>query len=281
MKNSFCIKTPENQEINATAYGNPETSSDIVIVVHGFKGFKDWGFFPYLCEKLSEAGFYAVSFNFSHNGIGQDMLNFSEPGKFAENTPSLELDELKEVINYCYSNFCRDNDRKIHLLGHSRGGGIALLTGAKDPRINSVVLWASIATFERWTKRQIAEWRKTGFLEVVNSRTKEIMRMNATTIGDIEMNKGDKLNVLKAAAEFKRPLCIVHGDNDLAVPAAEGRAILDAADPEMTEMHLICKTGHTFDVTHPFISSNEKLEKIIKFTVEFLRKISERQKNDS
>lgn len=281
MKNSFCIKTSKNHQINATAYGESAKSSDIVIVVHGFKGFKDWGFFPYLCEKLSESGFYTVSFNFSHNGIGEDMLNFTEPAKFAENTPSLELSELHDVIDYCYTNFCTSNNKKIHLLGHSRGGGISLLTGANDNRVDSVVLWASIATFERWTKRQITEWRKNGFLEVVNSRTKEIMRMNAATIDDIEVNKGDKLNVLKAAAEFMRPLCIIHGDNDLAVPPAEGRAIYDAANPAVTEFHLICKTGHTFDAVHPFNSSNEKLEKIIKFTVEFLRKISERQKNDS
>jgi len=24
-----------------------------VLVVHGFKGFKDWGFFPYLCEAFA------------------------------------------------------------------------------------------------------------------------------------------------------------------------------------------------------------------------------------
>ena len=36
-----------------------------IIVVHGFKGYKDWGFFPHLCERLAIAGHAVVSFNFS------------------------------------------------------------------------------------------------------------------------------------------------------------------------------------------------------------------------
>jgi len=278
MNNSFCIKTSDNFEINATTFGDRESSSGLVIVVHGFKGFKDWGFFPYLCERLAEAGFFAVSFNFSHNGIGPDMLNFTESEKFAENTISREVSELKEVINYCCSEFSTENEKKIHLLGHSRGGGICLLAGAKDPRISSIVLWASIATFCRWTKRQMAKWYKEGFLEVVNSRTNEVMRMNASFITDIEANKEESLNVLKATAEFQRPLAIIHGDNDLAVNVAEGNKISEAADKSNTELHIISKTGHTFDVVHPFKSSNEKLEKIIKLTIDFLRKTNERRK---
>ena len=43
-----------------------------VVVVHGFKGFKDWGFFPHLCEEIAAGGHAVVSFNFSWNGIGAD-----------------------------------------------------------------------------------------------------------------------------------------------------------------------------------------------------------------
>ena len=39
----------------------------LVILCHGFKGFKDWGCFPYLMEKIAAEGNYAVSFNFSYS----------------------------------------------------------------------------------------------------------------------------------------------------------------------------------------------------------------------
>ena len=36
-----------------------------VVVCHGFKGFKDWGFFPHLAHRLANAGLTTVTFNFS------------------------------------------------------------------------------------------------------------------------------------------------------------------------------------------------------------------------
>ena len=69
----------------------------LLIFAHGFKGFKDWGFFPYLCEELARAGFYVLSFNFSHNGVGENMLEFDELDMFEKNTFSIEARELEAV----------------------------------------------------------------------------------------------------------------------------------------------------------------------------------------
>ncbi|MGH7538277.1 MAG: alpha/beta hydrolase family protein, partial [Gemmatimonadales bacterium] len=43
-----------------------------VVICHGFKGFKDWGYFPKAAERLARSGFAAVSFNFSGAGVGED-----------------------------------------------------------------------------------------------------------------------------------------------------------------------------------------------------------------
>ncbi len=40
-----------------------------IVVLHGFKGFKDWGFFPFLCEQLAFKNAIVVNFNFSLNGV--------------------------------------------------------------------------------------------------------------------------------------------------------------------------------------------------------------------
>src|SRR3954469_19294219 len=69
-----------------------------VIVLHGFKGFKDWGMFPPLGERLAQAGFTAVSVNLSGSGV-DDGGEFSLPDRFGHNTFSAELDDAGRVID--------------------------------------------------------------------------------------------------------------------------------------------------------------------------------------
>ncbi len=63
-----CSSTP------AISGGEPAPG---VLIVHGFKGFKDWGMFPLMAERLAEAGFAACRFNLSGSGIGEDGETFS------------------------------------------------------------------------------------------------------------------------------------------------------------------------------------------------------------
>lgn len=72
--------------------GEPPLSA--IVVAHGFKGFKDWGFFPHLCECLARDGHAVVSFNFSLNGIGDDPTEFTQLENFARNTLSRDVDEI-------------------------------------------------------------------------------------------------------------------------------------------------------------------------------------------
>jgi dienelactone hydrolase len=45
-------------DVRAGGRGSPRPA---VIVMPGFKGFKDWGMFPPFCERLARAGLSAVS----------------------------------------------------------------------------------------------------------------------------------------------------------------------------------------------------------------------------
>jgi hypothetical protein len=91
----------DKDELEFSFFDNSDenlNSSPCIIFVHGFKGFKDWGFVPYRCEYFAENGFFVVSFNFSHNGVGERFTEFTELEKFAENTFSPEITELSEII---------------------------------------------------------------------------------------------------------------------------------------------------------------------------------------
>ena len=51
---------------------------------------------------------------------------------------------------------------RIGLVGHSRGGGIAVLQTARDSRVRALVTWAAISSVERWSPAEQAEWRERG-----------------------------------------------------------------------------------------------------------------------
>jgi len=232
---------------------------------------KDWGFGPYIGDYFAKKGFFVITFNFSHNGIGEGKTEFTELDKFAENTFSLEVAELNEVIDaYLKSFFGGRSDKGIGIAGHSRGGAIALLTSQNRPEVKAVTVWSSVSKLDRYSERQKEEWRKKGVFNILNSRTKQVMPLNLTLLEDIEENR-DALSIQNAARNLSKPLLIIHGENDLAVPFHEAEQLLKWSDKENSELVKIDKAGHTFDIKHPFEGSNPKFETVLDKTEKFFK----------
>ena len=195
-----------------------------VVILHGFKGFKDWGMFPPLADRLARAGFMAVSFNMSGAGVDRDG-NFTFPERFGHDTFSIELEDLQTVINALTTgSFEVAPPSSIGLLGHSRGGGVAVLEAARDERIAALVTWAAVSTVHRWPAATIAEWRKAGRNDIVNSRTGEVLPLYPDVLDDNETN-AERLDILGAAGRITVPWLLVHGDADESVALEEGQRL--------------------------------------------------------
>jgi esterase/lipase len=273
MSKDFILNVQNNNILRVTAFGIENIkSAPCLIFVHGFKGFKDWGFGPYVGDYFSKKGFFVLTFNFSHNGVGDSLTEFVELDKFAENTFSTEKDELKELIlAYDFGFFGDSSNKGIGLIGHSRGGAISLLVGLESDDIKAVCAWSTVSDFDRYTARQKDEWKKRGYLEVLNTRTKQRMRMNVSLLEDIENNKEGSLNIEQAVKNMNKPLLIIQGKNDLAVPVKEAENLYDWSNKDLTELQIIPATGHTFDIKHPFEGSNKKFDTVLKKTNNFFK----------
>ena len=271
MNKDFILKTTKDEVLRITAYGVENLgSSACLIFVHGFKGFKDWGFGPFAGEYFGKNGYFVLTFNFSHNGVGGELTEFVELEKFADNTFSLEIGELSELISAYLSGFFGNTEnKKIGLLGHSRGGAISLLTAAIIKEVSAVAVWASVASFDRYAERQKEKWRKTGVFEVFNTRTKQKMKLNLSLLKDLEDNKDGLLNVEKAVRILNRPLLIVHGEQDISVPIKDAEKLFDWSDKKLTMLHRIPAAGHTFGIKHPFEGSNPKFDELLQVTEKF------------
>lgn len=272
MKKDFIFNTSRNEKVRISAYGFENlNTSPCLIYVHGFKGFKDWGYVPFAAEFFAQKGYFVLTFNFSHNGVGEKLTEFTELDKFEKNTFSLEIEELNEVIEAYHNGFFGEKGvSQVGLIGHSRGGAISLLSGNNNS-VKAVAVWASVAVLDRYSEKQKEKWRGRGYFEVLNQRTKQVMRLNITLLEDIEKNGSTTLNIKKAVEELKKPLLIIHGKQDLAVPMKEAMSIYDWSDKKNTKLIVLENTGHTFGAVHPFEGTNKTLDTLIETTEHFFR----------
>lgn len=271
MSKDFSYYTSDNHKIKITVYGDLTRTQPAVILAHGFKGFKDWGFFPVAAEIISDSGLTVVTFNFSHNGIGENTNEFTDFAKFAANTYSREVDEVIEISEILKNGFFDGFvPAGIALIGHSRGGAVSLLASAS---VNPfcIVTWAAISNFHRYSERQKDEWRTNGFIKTTNLRTGQDFEMNLSFLEDIEKNSAGKLNIKKAVQNLNIPYLIIHGEEDIPVKIAEAEKLYNWADKNRTQMQIIEKAGHTFNINHPFEKSNPAFEKLLELTIPFLK----------
>jgi uncharacterized protein len=243
-------------------------SAPLLIICHGFKGFKDWGMFPFAAETLASRGISVLRFNFSLNGIDDDPLNFTALDRFERNTATRELDDLDDVINAVQAGMLaveRTDHKKLVVLGHSLGGGISIVKTAEDQRIRAAVTWAGVSTFDRWGPKIKKQWRELGRMEILNARTNQLMPMDVSMLDDLEANS-KRLDIVAAAARIRCPLLILHGDQDVSVPLEEGLRIFAAATADHKTMHVIPNTDHTFGAVHPFAGSTPALDSVLDLT---------------
>ena len=240
-----------------------------VVVLHGFKGFKDFSFFPHLCEQLARRGHAVVIFDFSHNGIGDIPGEFTELEKFARNTYTRELAEVERVVDLVLDgDLLPRKVERVGLVGHSRGGATAVVYAAEDERVDALVTWGAISSFDRWTPETREEWRRDGRVHVLNSRTGQQMPLDVGLLEDFEAN-AERLDVLDAAERVEVPWLVLHGEDDLTVPVADAEALVKAnADARLV---LIEKAGHGFEAKHPFRGSPPQLDRAIALTADHFR----------
>lgn len=240
-----------------------------VVVAHGFKGFKDWGMFPVFADRLARAGFTAVTFNMSGSGVDA-AGEFSRAEHFRRATWSAELADLAAVVDGLETGSLGvDPPPAIGLVGHSRGGGIAVLHAARDRRVRGLVTWAAVASVHRWSGPERAEWRRRGHLDVVNSRTGQVLELGTDMLDEVEHSAAG-LHILAAASRIDVPWLIVHGTGDESVSPAEADALAEAGSVRGDRILRLDGAGHTFGASHPWNRSSPELETVFGRTMQFL-----------
>jgi dipeptidyl aminopeptidase/acylaminoacyl peptidase len=249
--------------------GGRASTRPAVMVLHGFKGFKDWGMFPPLSQRLAQAGFIVVSPNLSGSGV-DDEGDFSLPERFGHNTFSAELEDVRRVIDALMAGQLGvPAPSTLGLIGHSRGGGIAILQAARDPRVRALVTWAAIASVERWLGPERSSWRAAGQIPIRNARTGQVLPLYTDVLDDIEQN-ASALDIEGAGRRLRIPWLVIHGTEDESVPFAEAERLKAASARPDTRLLPIEGGGHTFGAVHPWLATTPELATVFDATLAWL-----------
>ena len=260
----------------------PGERRPLVIVLHGFLGYKGWGFFPYLSERIAEAGFHVLTATFSMSGVDEATGRFAEPERFARNTVSAELEDARRVARAVRGGALEPEapcDGSWALLGHSRGGAVALLAAGELPETRSLVTWSTVARLDRYTAARKAAWRRDGALVFSDARAAAPLRLDYAYYEDIDRHR-EAFDLPRAAGRLAAPHLMVHGERDGAVTLREVETLLAVPRPAEARLEIVRGAGHTFNARHPMRRPTPALERAIATTLDWLRRTAGDERTD-
>jgi len=255
-------------------YQDTAENKPVVIFVHGFKGFKDWGTFNTIADYFAQAGFVFIKMNFSHNGTTpQTPLDFVDLDAFGSNNFSIEADDVSEVLRHLNGRPILPGAdlSRVAIIGHSRGGIISVAKTFEDERLKAGVTWAGVLNVKGWIPEdRIEHWRDKGVLFFYNGRTQQNMPMYFQFYEDTIKNF-DRFDIENVAQKLEKPFLVCHGTGDVVVPASQAEQF-KKWKPD-AELFLVEGGDHTFNGTHPFEETElpTDLQKVVDKTISFLK----------
>lgn len=269
IKETFLLDGAAGKPISGDyTYDDKNARSGNIIFIHGFKGFKDWGAHNLVASFFAAQGYRYIKFNLSHSGVNETNMNdVTDMETFAANTISKELFDAETVINHVTAIW---PESPVYLIGHSRGGGLAILLAAKNKRISKLITWSAISDFSSlWKKEQEKEWKETGQIFVENARTKEKMPLNSTLLDDFEQNKAS-FNIIEAARKISIPWLILHGDEDVNVNFSVAQQL--AQQQLKAKIQKIAGSNHVYGASHPYTAETlpAHLQEVLSKTLDFI-----------
>jgi len=227
----------------------------VLIIGHGFRGHKDWGFWPDIAGRFAERGFYTVIFNFSRIAA---LAADPHGSRAAEaSTISREIADWEAVTDVLLHrdlplSASEADTNRLSLLGHSRAGATSILFAAGQPAIQALIVWNGGGS----PSRPVAEEG-----QALSLREQAI-------IGDLDRN-ADRLDVKRSFASLSIPALVVQGEQDNARLLEHNRELREAAPSQ--SFAYIRSGNHTFGAVDPYEGATAELEQAFEASASFLR----------
>ncbi len=218
---NFTIKNHNNQTLS-TLLCLADKGNRLIIACHGFTGSKEGsGRAVDMAEQLACCGLNTLLFDFSGCGDSE--------GRWEDISLSGQVADLGAVVAWCR----REGFGDIILNGRSFGGTTALCYAAGDAQITGICTWAAVARLNDLFIKRV------GHESVFEGNPQDLIALHGEE-GTVSIKKAffhdlQKHDPLNAANRLSsRPLLLIHGSADLAVPLEDARLLYNhAREPKL------------------------------------------------
>lgn len=274
MSTAFTIINEHGLEILGDTHVPAGEPIACALLLHGYKGYKDYGFIPLLAHDLCERGVIVHRFNFSTSGMTNDIETFARPDLFELDTWTRQVDDVRRVVRAVRDGEIAGAGLPMFLIGHSRGGATALLSAGRHREELNLAGVATINAVDRCCRMSEQDRHamlERGYTISQSARTKQELRIDAAWLRE-QIESTEDHDVLGQASRCGLPACVLHGDADDAVPMDAGLAI---AHKLHTPLIVLKGSNHVLNMPNPSAKSAPRSEPLLKTVDQIARFIEQ------
>ncbi len=248
------------------------------IIVHGFKGYMDYGMFPALAQHAVSEGVIVHRFNLAHSGMTRNTGTFERPDLFERDTWRHQVEDVMCVVRAIRDGTLAGDGLPLALIGHSRGGVTCLLTAGLHAdglrELRGVMTINAPDSCCRMSDEQRTQLLRDGCLESPSARTGQALTIDKAWLQD-QLDHPGEHDLLAIAGRIKTRVMVVHGDSDQTIEPRCAMAIAQAlARP--TVPAFISGGDHVLNTPNPWPPGGNpppQLGEALDWLASFLREI--------
>lgn len=223
MLENAVFKNRHGERLDVSFHPGGQTDC-LVILGHGVTGDKNRPLLLAVAEGLAAKGWPCLRFSFAGNGASE--------GDFRAATISKEVEDMEDLVGQL------PEDLRLAYCGHSMGGAVGVLAGAKLPQILAVINLAGMIQTKAFCEREFGEVTPGDgtMWEEPDCPLSQVYVDDLNGIGDL----------FEEVSLLRKPLLLVHGTaDDVVLPEDSKDAYKLAAEPK--QLVLVEGAGHSFD----------------------------------
>ena len=276
---TFSFENNINEITKCDIFYNNDNKQKIpfVLLLHGFRAFSSWGFFPYIASKFAENNFIAGCLDFSLNTLSNKEKQWFDMNKFRKNTVTQMITEAKMLVEKLndFDEIKNKWNGEIYLLGHSLGGALAIAVADKVNNKNKIIkkiaTICSISDIDIYNIKQKEKWEELGYKEFLDGNTGQNIILDVSFLRDRLTYTGEK-SLGAMISRLDIPTYFIHTEADATVSPKSLEIISSSfTNKKLLKTELVPKANHSLNCEHPFRETNPALEHIIDNIIQFYK----------